>query len=277
MSRFRSAAGVLAAMAAILCLGQAAPTQPAAPQSDSTGEKEYVCMPCGSPCDQTVHHVAGRCPDCGMLLVEKPKLTVAIVISNGVELLDFAGPAEVFSQARYGGGPAFTVLTVASSRDPIVSQGFVTITPTYSFADCPKPTILIVPGGGDGRSDELIRFVNKSSKTADLTLSVCTGAFTLARAGLLVDLEATTWHGAIESLRREAPRTTVHADRRFVDNGDVITAAGVSAGIDASLYVVRRMFGPDEAQRIADYMEYRWTPDEFINPGRVSRPKTSSP
>ncbi|HKP10824.1 MAG TPA: DJ-1/PfpI family protein [Blastocatellia bacterium] len=187
------------------------------------------------------------------------KRKVAIFIHEGVELLDFSGPGEVFAAAD--GRRAFDIYTVAASPDAVVSQGFVTIKPQYTFANCPPPDIIILPGGrteiplGDAA---VVQWIKDSSQKAEVVMSVCTGAFLLAKAGLLDGREATTHWSAIESLRQEAPKTTVRENRRFVDNGKVVTAAGVSAGIDASLHVVDRLLGREVAQRTARYMEYKW-------------------
>jgi transcriptional regulator GlxA family with amidase domain len=102
----------------------------------------------------------------------------------------------------------------------------------------------------------IIDWVKQASAKAEQVLSVCTGALVLAKAGLLDDLEATTHHQAIDLLRQTAPKTTVHTDRRFVDNGRVICAAGIAAGIDMSLHVVGRLLGKEVAAKTADYMEY---------------------
>jgi len=191
------------------------------------------------------------------------KRNVAIFAHEGVELLDFAGPGEVFVAAGRNG--EFNVYTVAASPEPIVSQGFVTIKPQYTIANCPPPDIVILPGG---RTDvplnnaEVIEWIKKSSRSAEVVMSVCTGAFLLAKAGLLDGAEATTHWGSIESLKQNAPRTTVRENCRFVDNGKVVTAAGVSAGIDASLHVVDRLLGREAASRTARYMEYKWEPEK---------------
>jgi transcriptional regulator GlxA family with amidase domain len=191
------------------------------------------------------------------------KRNVAILVHEGVELLDFAGPGEVFVAAGRNG--AFNVYTVAASREQVVSQGFVTIKPEYTIANCPQPDIVILPGG---RTDvplnnaEVIEWIKKSSSNAEVMMSVCTGAFLLAEAGLLDGLEATTHWSSIDSLKRSAPKTTVRENRRFVDNGKVVTAAGVSAGIDASLHVVDRLLGREAAQKTARYMEYKWEPEK---------------
>ena len=105
----------------------------------------------------------------------------------------------------------------------------------------------------------LIEWIRQASEKAELVLSVCTGALLLAKAGLLDGLEATTHHGAIDLLRQVAPKTTVHADRRFVDNGRVVCSAGIAAGIDMSLHVVMRLLGHEIPVKSARQMEYPWS------------------
>jgi len=184
---------------------------------------------------------------------------VAIVVYEGVELLDFAGPGEVFSAAA---GGAFDVFTVAATRAPVVSQGFVRITPDHAIADSPKPDILVIPGGGtrslydDAR---MMAWIKERAAAAELTMSVCNGAIVLAKAGLLDGLRATSHWGAIASLRK-FPRVTVDAGARFVDNGRIVTTQGVSAGIDGALHVVERLVGAEAAWQDARYMMYHWEP-----------------
>src|SRR5262245_61941225 len=188
----------------------------------------------------------------------QPRRNVAVFIHDGVELLDFAGPGEVFAAA--GSRRAFKVFTVAADSAPITSQGFLKVTPNHTFADCPKPDIIVLPGGATGnalKDPRVIEWVKKVSADAEVTMSVCTGAFILGEAGLLDGKEATTHWGSIESLKKKFPNTKVHPDKRYVDNGKVVTAAGVSAGIDASLHVVEKLLGKEEAARTARYMEYR--------------------
>ncbi len=190
------------------------------------------------------------------------KRNVAIFVHEGVELLDFSGPGEVFASA--GQSQAFNVYTVAATSEEITSQRFVTIKPQYTFANCPPPDIIVLPGG---RTDvpladsKVIEWIKKSSERAEVMMSVCTGAFLLLESGLLDGKEATTHWSAIESLKQQAPKTTVRENRRFVDNGKVVTAAGVSAGIDAALHVVDRLLGREVAQKTARYMEYKWEPE----------------
>jgi transcriptional regulator GlxA family with amidase domain len=189
---------------------------------------------------------------------------VAIVVYPGVELLDFSGPGEVFSASMGSAGHDFRVYTVASSAAPVVSQGFVTVTPGYTIADCPEPDIVVVPGGSVPMDDEgLIAWLGERSDSAEILMSVCNGAHLLGAAGLLEGLEVTSHHGALRSLAARNPSATVLSNRRFVDSGHVVTCAGVSAGIDGALQVVTRLHGEGRARAIARYMEYDWRPDEI--------------
>jgi transcriptional regulator GlxA family with amidase domain len=195
---------------------------------------------------------------------------VAIVLYEGVELLDFAGPAEVFAAARGDsrGKPAFRVYTVAVSTAPLSSQGFLKITPDYAWADAPAPEVIVVPGGNTTvllEDPKFLEWIGKAVPKAEVSMSVCTGAFALQKAGLLDGAQATTWYGAVENLRKIATKTTVTEGRRFVDNGSVITTAGVSAGIDGALHVVARLLGRQVADRTAQYMEYHWTPEAYLS------------
>lgn len=187
--------------------------------------------------------------------------TLAILLFDDVEVLDFCGPFEVFSVAnRFTDPPAFTVLTAAERAGPVVARGGLSVNPHYHLADCPRPDLLLVPGGQGTRREmhnaALIDWISRAAAGAELVLSVCTGSLLLAKAGLLDGLEATTHHASIDLLRETAPRATVHADRRFVDNGRVICSAGIAAGIDMSLYVVGRLLGAEVAAKTAARMEY---------------------
>jgi transcriptional regulator GlxA family with amidase domain len=194
---------------------------------------------------------------------------VAVFIHEGVELLDFAGPGEVFAAARAaGGGRAFNVYTVAAAPELITSQGFLSVKPQYTFENAPRPDIVVLPGGNTGiplQNPKVIEWVKSTSQDAEVMISVCTGAFLLARAGLLDGKEVTTHWGSIERLKSEFPKATVLENRRFLDNGRVITTAGVSAGIDGALHVVDRLLGREAASRTARYMEYLWTPEKSVS------------
>lgn len=224
----------------------------------------YVCPPCNCASDGKTFEKPGVCPDCRMGLVRKllprPPRNVAIVLFPGVELLDFAGPGETFSAAMGSNGYEFQVFTVAADKEEIEdSRAVVTITPEYTIEKCPKPDIVVIPGGNIGavnNNSQMMEWIKSRAADSEIVMSVCNGAFALHRAGLLDGMEATTHHGAIDHFRRSAPNVKVVENRRFVDNGKIITAAGVSAGIDASLHVVERLLGPEAADNTARYMEY---------------------
>jgi transcriptional regulator GlxA family with amidase domain len=186
---------------------------------------------------------------------------VAILIFDDVELLDFTGPFEVFSvTGRQDDSSPFNVYTVAEKSDPITTRNQLSINPQYTIHDCPQPDIFLVPGGQGTRREmnnpTLINWIKDCSQNAELVLSVCTGALLLAKAGLLEGLTATTHRNAIELLKEIAPNTTVLDDKRFVDNGKIILSAGISTGIDMSLYVVAELLGKEQALKTAQYMEY---------------------
>jgi len=189
---------------------------------------------------------------------------VAILVYDGVELLDFSGPGEVFAAARGPDGRAFRVFTVAKEKRTVRSQNFVDVTPEFSIADCPEPDIVVLPGGNVPADDhELQDWVRSCAPGAELIMSVCNGALLLGRTGLLDGFDATTHHGSLDALADVAPKTRVLTNRRFVDNGRVMTCAGVSAGIDGALHVVERLLGDEAARGTAHYMEYEWRPEEI--------------
>ena len=195
---------------------------------------------------------------------------LAILIFPDVEVLDFCGPFEVFSVAnRFTSPAAFNVFTVAEKLGPILARNGLSINPRYRLDDCPTPDILLVPGGQGTRTEmhnaALVAWIKAQGERAQLTLSVCTGALLLAKAGLLDGLEAATHHGAIDLLRQVAPHTTVRPDLRFVDNGRVICSAGIAAGIDMSLHVVARLAGAELARQTAGQMEYPWSGDKVAS------------
>ncbi len=195
---------------------------------------------------------------------------LAIFLFDDVEVLDFAGPFEVFSTAGYRlmDELPFNVFTVAE-KSQINARNNLAILPTYTFDNCPDIDILLVPGGGGYHADGTaygsrremdnmlaINWIKQKSETAALVLSVCTGALLLAKAGLLEGLKATTHYRAFDQLRAVAPNTEVIENVRYVDNGKVILSAGVSAGIDMSFYVVSKLLGADVASHGAKYAQY---------------------
>lgn len=192
--------------------------------------------------------------------------SVGIFVFEDVEVLDFCGPFEVFSVTGRQIAPgAFSVFTVAQTPGPLLARNGLSVNPRYAFADAPAIDVLLIPGGMGTRplmhNAEVIDWIARRAASAELVLSVCTGALLLAKAGLLDGLSATTHHGALDLLRETAPAATVRDDVRFVDNGRVITSAGVAAGIDMSFHVVDKLLGRDTALAAAKYIEYPWVPE----------------
>jgi transcriptional regulator GlxA family with amidase domain len=183
------------------------------------------------------------------------KKNVAILLFDGVEILDVAGPAEVFSSHS-----AYQLHTLAPTIKPVNSGNGIKLMPSDTYQSRIKPDILIVPGGQTPvmlGNNELLSAVKALSVKAELILSVCTGALLLAKVGLLEGLAATTYHTALAQLKRLAPTCEVIKDRRFVDCGRIVTTAGVSAGLDGALHIIQRQKGAPDAARVATYMEYR--------------------
>src|SRR5207247_264180 len=204
----------------------------------------------------TVFDKPGVCPQCGMPLVEQGSAAAAahahkkvgILIFNGVEIIDYTGPWEVFGAAD------FDVYTVAASRDPVTTAMGMTVVPKYTFADAPQSDVLVVPGGGVKAASgdrATLAWVNAVTEHAQHTMSVCNGAFILAHAGLLDGLGATTTASNLDRLEETFPKIRVVYDQRFVDNGKIITTGGLSAGIDGALHVVEKMLGHGTAQQVA--------------------------
>lgn len=189
---------------------------------------------------------------------------VAILIFPGVQIIDYTGPWEVLGHASVNGRPMFHMYTVSDSTDPITTSMGMSVNPTFRFGREPRPDLIVVPGGNVDPQLEnpvVIRWLRENARSAELVLSVCNGAFFLAKAGLLDGLEATTFAGLIDELRQAAPKTRVVTDKRFVDNGKIITAAGLSSGIDGALHVIERLGGKGTAQVAAVSLEYDWRPD----------------
>lgn len=190
---------------------------------------------------------------------------VAVLIYNDLELMDFCGPYEVFSiTGKRDGLDPFNVYTVSERGVPVVTSNNLSVSPHYDFSTSPAPAIIVVPGGLGSRREMnnpiLLEWVKGIAQNAELVLSVCTGALILAKTGLLKGMSATTHHNAVNLLREIAPETTVYDNKRFVDNGRIILSAGISAGIDMSLYVVAKLLGERQAREAAYHMEYDWTP-----------------
>jgi transcriptional regulator GlxA family with amidase domain len=194
-------------------------------------------------------------------MVVSPR-NVAILVFDDVEVLDFAGPHEVFNVAGDLVRPSpFYVYEVGLSGAPVIARGRLVATPRCSIRDCPDPDILIIPGGMGVRpllkDKALLDWISGQAVRCELVLSVCTGALLLAAAGILAGLRATTHHGAFDHLAKLSPSTKVVEGERFVAASDrIMTSGGVSAGIDLSLAVVERLAGAEARRVVEEEMEY---------------------
>ena len=185
-------------------------------------------------------------------------IPVAFVLSEGAVVIDFCGPWEVFQDVELPGQThdAFALYTVAESTKPIQTSGGMKIVPAYAFATAPDPKVIVIPAQ-HGKSEAMLAWIRKSAKTADVTMSVCTGAFVLASTGLLSGKSATTHHSAYRELAMEFPDIKVNRGARYVESGNLATAGGLSSGIDLALRVVERYYGTEVAQNTAYQMEYQ--------------------
>ncbi len=205
---------------------------------------------------------------------KKRKLNVAILLYEGVELFDFAGPGEVFSVAGYFSTyENFDVFTVSGSGETLVSQRFLSITPNYSVANAPKPDIIILPGGNSKNAyqdEKVMNWLGAQYDSTRFLLTVCTGVFILEKTGQLKGHRATTHWGANYSLS-EKEGVEVISEVKFIDSGKIITSGGVSSGTEGALHLVQKISGIRAAQEVARYMEYdNWKPNlgliDYENP-----------
>lgn len=194
--------------------------------------------------------------------------TVGILIFDDVEVLDFCGPFEVFASARKPGNEdpdarrLFDVCVIAQEDRTIRCRGNLLVNPHVTIENHPPLDILLVPGGLGTRRERtnqtVLDWIAEQDRTTELTTSVCTGAFLLAELGLLDGKAATTYWGAFDWMRENHPEIEMQENVRFVDEGRIVTSAGVSAGIDMALHIVERLHGRDIAADTARGMEYEW-------------------
>jgi putative intracellular protease/amidase len=185
-------------------------------------------------------------------------IPVAFLISEGAVVIDFCGPWEVFHQVMVPGrrDHPFRLYTVSESTAAIHTSSGMKIIPDYTLAKAPAPKVIVIPAQSEP-SRAVLDWIRRSSKNTDVTMSVCTGAFILAKTGLLSGKSATTFHGAFNSFAIEFPDIQLKRGARFVENGNLATAGGLSSGIDLALRVVERYFGREVAQKTAYNMEYQ--------------------
>lgn len=196
--------------------------------------------------------------------------TVGILVFDDVEVLDFAGPFEVFNVASEVGQPTpFSVCTIGVSAgsgetgDTIRARGGLSIRPAWTVESAPKLDIAIIPGGNGTRrllaEDRVLGWIRRQVDSAELVVSVCTGALLLAAAGVLDGRTAVTHHTAVDELHSLSPTTEIDLSRRYVRTADnLYTAGGISAGIDLSLHLVRELCSAATYEAVVEEMEYHW-------------------
>jgi transcriptional regulator GlxA family with amidase domain/YHS domain-containing protein len=191
-------------------------------------------------------------------------IPVAFVITEGAVLIDFAGPWEVFQDVvvpTRGAGMddqmPFQLYTVSEKTLPVRISGGLKIAPDYAFASAPQPKVIVIPAQSGGTA--AVDWIRRAAGAADVTMSVCTGAFLLAATGLLAGKSATTHHSAYKSFAMKYPDIVTRRGVRFVDEGNVASAGGLTSGIDLALHVVERYFGRGVATSTAYQLEYQGT------------------
>jgi putative intracellular protease/amidase/YHS domain-containing protein len=230
--------GLLAAITLVV-LGQLSGSNPAKAPSESEGNQAVVkTNPLKPPAQGSI--------------------PVAFLISEGAQMIDFAGPWEVFQDVMVPGrmDHPFRLYTVSESTSPIHTSGGMKIVPDYSFENAPTPKVIVIPAQS-APNQATLDWIRKSTKTTDVTMSVCTGAFVLAKTGLLSGKAATTYHGAFGRFAMQFPDIQLKRGARFVESGNLATAGGLSSGIDLALRVVERYYGREVAQKTAYDLEYQ--------------------
>lgn len=237
----------------------------------------FACPPCGCSQDHVWHEAPGVCTACGMANVatyeevvrqnneghprqrNRPLKRVAIFIFDGVQIIDYTGPYEVFGQVGW------PVYTVAEKPEMIKTAMGMQVVPHHTFENLPEVDIVVFPGGGvtqHQNNPKVIQWIKKMTEKSETAMSVCNGAFFLSEAGLLDGKRATTIAALIPALKQASPKAEIVSDQRFVDNGKIVTSAGLSSGIDAALHLVSEQYGIGFTQRIATNLEYEWSPNK---------------
>jgi len=225
-------------------------------------------------------HVLSRLPQAASpIRALKPPasgtINVAFIISQDTEAIDLAGPWEVFQDVMFTpkGGPwlgegemvmPFNLYTVSDSLEPLSANGLILI-PSFTFETAPKPQVIVIPAQS-GRTAAQKTWLLATAKTADVTMSACTGASMLAAYGLLDNQKATTHHMSLKKLQAQYPAVKFVSGARYIENEKIATAGGLTSGIDLALHVVERYYGRETAQNTADFLEYRgelWKQPQF--------------
>jgi putative intracellular protease/amidase/YHS domain-containing protein len=185
-------------------------------------------------------------------------IPVAFLVSEGAVIIDFCGPWEVFQDVSTPGRKdgAFRLYTVAETTQPVRASGGMKIVPDYTLASAPAPKVVVIPAQ-HGRGSATLEWIRRSAKGADVIMSVCTGAFLLAQTGLLDGKAATTHHDGYREFAMQFPNVRLKRGARFVEDGNLASAGGLSSGIDLALRVIDRYYGREVATKTAYYMEYQ--------------------
>jgi putative intracellular protease/amidase/YHS domain-containing protein len=184
------------------------------------------------------------------------RIPVAVLLSEGAVVIDFCGPWAVFQDASVPGNDGFDLYTVAESTAPIRASGGMRIVPDYTFETAPAPKVLVIPAQS-APDEATLEWIRRATNNTDVTMSVCTGAFVLAKTGLLSGKAATTHHASYRAFAMQFPDIQLKRGARFVEEGNLATAGGLSSGIDLALHVVERYYGREVAEETAYTMEYQ--------------------
>ena len=237
----------------------------------------YWCPMRGAPCGLDDYHGAGRCNDCKMPLVSKTsylerskankenQMTLGVVLYEGFELLDVFGPMEMFAYAEQ-----IKMVMIAETAGTVKSGQGVVVMADYGFDDAPKLDIIMVPGGAgtfrELRNEAYLSFLQERAPKAQITTSVCSGSAILAKAGILDGKRATSNKQFFDLATEQSDKVDWVWEARWVDDGNVITSSGVSAGMDMALHIIARLFGTETAEAIAIGTEYEWHRDADVDP-----------
>ncbi|MDG2334883.1 MAG: DJ-1/PfpI family protein [Myxococcota bacterium] len=185
-------------------------------------------------------------------------LRVGVLLYPDAEELDWAGPFEVFSMAAMD--KSLEVVTIAQTTEPVRCAKGLRVLPDYDFEGAPKLDVIVVPGGQGSRVEMdnpvLIEWLKAAAEPCQWVTSVCTGSILLCRAGLATGCDVTTHWGYLETLQKLAPEVRVRSDQRYIQDGRIVTSAGVSAGIDMALWLVGELYGADHARLTRRWMQY---------------------
>lgn len=201
---------------------------------------------------------------------------VGVLLFDRVEVLEFSGPYEVFAVAnRLSDTELFDLHTVSYSGEPLRAYGGLQLIPDFAMHDCPPLDVIIVPGGDGSKEvmqvEEALNWIVHRAEQAEKVMSVCSGALILAKGGLLDDLQGTTHHRLCRALEQLAPKTAIIREARFVDNGRIMTTAGIASGIDGALEILYELHGQETCEAVARFMEHNWNREGAVtSTNRVS-------